>query len=85
MELILFYLFIFWLCWVFVVTCGLSLVVASRRYSSLRCVGSVVAGNGPNCSAACGIFPEQGLNLHWQADSYLLHHQGSPKAHTSKH
>ena len=46
MELILFYLFIFWLCWVFVVTCGLSLVVASRRYSSLRYVGSVVAAPG---------------------------------------
>ena len=29
----------FWLCWVFVVACGLSLVLASRSYSSLRCVG----------------------------------------------
>ena len=30
---------------------------------------------------ACGIFPDQGLNLcplHWQADSYPLRHQGSP-------
>ena len=30
---------------------------------------------------ACGIFRDQGLNLcplHWQVDSYPLHHQGSP-------
>ena len=29
-------------------------------------------GHGPSCSAACGIFPDQGSNpcpLHWQADS----------------
>ena len=33
---------------------------------------SVVASHGPSCSAACGIFPDQGSNpcpLHWQADS----------------
>ena len=36
----LIYLFIyFWLRWVFVAVCGLSLVVASGGYSSLRCVG----------------------------------------------
>ena len=36
------YLFIYlflWLCWVFVAACGLSLVVASGGYSSLRCMG----------------------------------------------
>ena len=36
---------------------------------------------GPSCSAACGIFPDQGSNpctLNWQADSQPLHHQGSP-------
>ena len=46
-----------------------------------RCAGSVVVAHGPSCSAACGIFPDQGLNpcpLHWQADSQPLHHQGSP-------
>ena len=40
-----------------------------------------------SCSAACGIFPEQGSNLcplHWQADSSPLHHQGSPTAYTSE-
>ena len=36
----LFYLFIyFWLCWVFVAARGLSLVVVSGGYSSLRCAG----------------------------------------------
>ena len=37
--------------------------------------------HGLSCSAACGIFPDQGSNpclLHWQADSQPLHHQGSP-------
>ena len=37
---------------------------------------------GLSCSAACGIFLEQGLNpclLHWQVDSLLLSHQGSPQ------
>ena len=35
-------------------------------------VGSVVVAHGLSCSAACGIFPDQGSNLcplHWQADS----------------
>ena len=34
----------------------------------------------PNCSLACGIFPDQGLNLcllHWQLD-YSVSHEGSP-------
>ena len=47
-----------------------------------RCAGSVVVAHRPNCSVACGIFPDQGLNpcpLHWQADSQPLHHQGSPE------
>ena len=46
-----------------------------------RCAGSVIAAHGPSCSAACGIFPDQGSNpcpLHWQADSQPLRHQGSP-------
>ena len=92
---------------------GFSLVVVSRDYSSLKCVGFslwwlpllqsmgsraqasvvVVPGlqstgliavmQGLSCSAASGIFPDQGLNpclLHWQADSLPLSHphQGSP-------
>ena len=46
-----------------------------------RRAGSVVVAHGPSCSAACGIFPDQGSNpcpLHWQADSQPLRHQGSP-------
>ena len=42
---------------------------------------SVIVAHGPSCSAACGIFPDQGSNpcpLHWQADSQPLRHQGSP-------
>ena len=105
------YLFVsFWLHWAFAAAWGLSLIEASRGYSSLRClgfslrwrllwsagsrcvaetaaaprfwgVGSVAVEHRFNCSAACGIFPGQGLNLcplRWQEDSYPLDHQGSP-------
>ena len=51
------------------------------RSTGSRRAGSVVVAHGPSCSATCGIFPDQGSNpcpLHWQADSQLLHHQGSP-------
>ena len=47
-----------------------------------RRAGSAIVAHGPSCSAACGIFPDQGSNpcpLHWQADSQPLHHQGSPE------
>ena len=46
-----------------------------------RRAGSVVVAPGLSCSAACGIFPDQGSNpcpLHWQVDSQPLRHQGSP-------
>ena len=58
-------------------TIAASLVVEHR----LRRAGSVIVAHGPICSAACGIFPDQGSNpcpLHWQADSQPLRHQGSP-------
>ena len=51
------------------------------RSTSSRHAGSVVVVHGLSCSAACGIFPDQGSNpcpLHWQADSQPLRHQGSP-------
>ena len=51
------------------------------RSTGSRRAGSVVVAHGPSCSAACGIFPDQGSNpclLHWQADSQPLCHQGSP-------
>ena len=52
------------------------------RSTGSRRTGSVIVAHGPSCSAACGIFPDQGSNpcsLHWQADSQPLRHQGSPK------
>ena len=61
---------------------GLSLLWPLLLWSTgSRRSGSVVVAHGPSCSAACGIFPDQGSNpcpLHWQADSQPLHHQGSP-------
>ena len=47
----------------------------------LQCVGSILVAHGLSCSAVCGIFPDQGLNLHlllWQADSSPPNHQGNP-------
>ena len=38
-------------------------------------------GGGLTCPRACGVFLDQGLSprlLHWQADTRLLSHQGSP-------
>ena len=80
------YLIYFWLRWVFIAVRGLSLVVASgglhglliavaslvAEYGLLGAWASVVVAQGLSCSAACGIFPDQGSNpcpLHWQADS----------------
>ena len=61
---------------------GLSLSRPLLSWSTgSRHAGSVVVAHGPSCSAACGIFPDQGSNpspLHWQADSQPLRHQGSP-------
>ena len=51
------------------------------RSTGSRCADSVIVAHGLSCSAACGIFPDQGSNpcpLHWQADSQPLRHQGSP-------
>ena len=51
------------------------------RSTGSRRAGSVIVAHRPSCSAACGIFPDQGSNpcpLHWQADSQPLCHQGSP-------
>ena len=47
----------------------------------LQGTGLKVEAHGLSCSAARGIFLDQGLNsciLHWQADSLPLSHQGSP-------
>ena len=45
------------------------------RARALGVHASVVVARGLSCSAACGIFPDQGLNpchLHWQADSFFF-------------
>ena len=57
-----------------------SVVVASRPQST----GLVAMVHRVSCSVACGIFPDQGLNLfllHGQVDSLPLSHQGSPNLH----
>ena len=51
------------------------------RSTGSRRAGSVIVAHGPICSAAHGIFPDQGSNpcpLHWQADSQPLRYQGNP-------
>ena len=51
-------------------SCGTQALVVVAH--GLQNAGSVVVAHGPSCSAACGIFPDQGLNpcpLHWQVDS----------------
>ena len=53
-------------------------LVAEHRLQTCRLSS---CGSRPSCSAACGIFPDQGSNpcpLHWQAASQPLRHQGSP-------
>ena len=58
----------------FVAVHGVLIAVASLCCGA-RALGaraSVVVAHGLTCSAACGIFPDQGSNpcpLHWQADS----------------
>ena len=57
------------------------------RSTGSRRAGSAVVAHRPSCSAACGIFPDQGSNpcpLHWQADFQPLRHQGSPEIFLSK-
>ena len=44
-------------------------------------MGSVIVAHGLSSPKACGIFPDQRLNLcplHWQVDSLPLSNQGSP-------
>ena len=54
----------------------------------LQSTGSVVVTHWLSCSVACGVFPNQGLNLcllHWQLDSLPLSHQGSPRSTFNRH
>ena len=66
-------------------TGGASLVAVSRLltggFSGCRAWALVLVADGLSCSVVCGIFPDQGSNLHllhWQEDSLPLNHQGSP-------
>ena len=88
------YLFNFGLRWVFVAVHGLfsscgewgplsnemhQLLIVSLAVEAHLAVGVI---HGLTCLTACGIFPDQGSNLHplhWQAASQPLDHQGSPK------
>ena len=48
----------------------------------LQSTGLAVAVLGLSRSMVYTVFLDQGSNLrllHWQADSYLLHHQGNPE------
>ena len=58
---------------------AVSSLIAEHRLLGAR--ASVVVAHGLSCSAACGIYPDQGSNpcpLHCQTDSQPLRHQGSP-------
>ena len=51
----------------------------SLQSTGPRLLGSLVAVHGLSCSAACGIFLDEGSNLcPLQVGSYSLFHQGSP-------
>ena len=61
---------------------GVAVQGLSSCSSRLSGMGSVVVAQGFSCSEACGNLPDQRSKmcpLHWQADSYPLHHQESPK------
>ena len=68
----------------FIVVLWLLIAVASLHCKA-RTLGrqaSVAVAQRLSCSATCGIFLHQGLNLcplHWQADSQSLDRQGGPQ------
>ena len=56
------------------------------QVSRLQSKGSTVVAHGLSCCEVSGIFLDQESNprlLHWQADSLLLSHKGSPKTFTN--
>ena len=66
----LFIYFYFWLCWAFLATHVLSLVAASRDYSSLQCMGSVVVAHG---LSSCGLWVLESRFSSCGAQAQLLH------------
>ena len=74
----------FWLCWVFVAVLGFS---SCGEWGLLSSCGSVIVAYWLSCSKPYGVFPDQGLNLHflhWQADSSSPSHQERPCSWPSK-
>ena len=65
--------------------CSTSSIHLGFRSCSAHGLRSVV--HRLSCSKACGVVPDLGSNLcslHWQADSLLLSHQGSPQQYFFK-
>ena len=81
-----FFLFIFWLHWVFVAACGLSLVAASGGYSSLWCVGFSLrwllllrsTGSRHTGFSSCGSQPLEHRLSSCGAQTQLLHGMWDP-------
>ena len=60
---------------------GSAISSCGAQAPGMQQVRSVAVTQGLSCSEACVIFLDQGSDpcpLHWQMDSYLLRHQGSP-------
>ena len=81
-----FFLIYFWLRWVFVAACGLSLVVASGGYSLLQCVGFslqwllLLRSTGSRCTgfSSCSTWAQQLLHMGPRAHGLQqLQHAGS--------
>ena len=74
----------FWLCWVFAAACGLSLVVVSRGYSSLRCAGFSMwwllllqsTGSRRTGFSSCGTWAQQLWLTGSRAQAQQLWHTG---------
>ena len=96
------YLFIyFWLCWVFVAVHGFFLVVASRGYSSLRCMGFLlwwllllwIMGSRCASFSSCGGWAQQlwlaGSRAQaqqlWRTGLVALRHVGSSRTGAQTH
>ena len=78
------YFIYFWLCWVFI---AVQAFCSCGEWRLLSSCGSVVVAHWLSCPKACGVFPDQGLNLqllYWQADSSSLSHQERPCSWPSK-
>ena len=78
------YLFIFWLHWVFVAVCGLSLVALSGGYSLLRCAGFSLqwllllwsTGSRHAGFSSCGMWAQQLWLAGCRAQAQQLWHMG---------